>query len=78
MSALRADLLTRGDLNNNDLCRDLAGLWHPVDNAVFFWRPREIPGEGKRGREGKLHYEMMASELEWSNQRQETNFCQEK
>ena len=78
MSALRADVLTRGDLNNNDLCRDLAGLWHPVDNAVFFWRPREIPGEEKREREGKLYYEMMASELERSNQRQETNFCQEK
>ena len=54
MSALCADLLTRGDFNNNDLCRDLAGLWHPVDNAVFFWRPREIPGKGKE--EGKENF----------------------
>ena len=44
MSALGADLLARGDLNDDDLRWDLTHLWNPVDNAVLLRRPREIAG----------------------------------
>ena len=57
MSALCADLITRGDLNNNDLGRNVAGLWHPVDNAVLFWRPREIPVREEKAAKKGVHFE---------------------
>ena len=57
MSALCADLITRGDLNNNDLCRNVAGLWHPVDNAVLLWRPREIPVREEKAAKKGAHFE---------------------